>query len=183
MNDRVKGKTLGVGITGGISAYKSAELVSRLVQSGATVYVLMTAHAQEFIAPLTFESLSGNPVVTELFGAQGRRQPRHLHIAESIDLLVVAPATANFIGKLSSGIADDALTTTAISVTCPIILCPAMNERMWKNKLVQRNVEELKRLGYIFVGPEEGWLACGVYGVGRMASVENILQKIHEVLG
>jgi len=179
----MKGKQVGVGVTGGIAAYKAADLVSKLAQAGAVVTVIMTRNAQEFVRPLTFEALSGQPVVTELFGPQERREPRHVALAEKLDLLVIAPATADFIGKASAGIADDALLTTLISVACPVVICPAMNSRMYTNQIVQANLSRLKAHGYVIVEPEEGWLSCGSVGVGRLASVERIVQTVARLLG
>ena len=179
----MKGKQIGVGVTGGIAAYKAADLVSRLTQAGAVVTVIMTRNAQEFVRPLTFEALSGQPVVADLFGPQERREPRHVALAEKLDLLVVAPSTADFLGKAAVGIADDALLTTLISVTCPIVICPAMNARMYKNPIVQANLARLKAYGCRIVEPEEGWLACGVIGVGRLASIDKIIQTVKDALG
>ena len=186
----LKGKTILVGVTGGIAAYKAADVVSRLKKLGANVKVIMTESASEFVAPLTFQTLSKNPVVTDMFAPVKEWRVEHIALADEADLALVVPATANIIGKLSSGIADDMLSTTLMACKCPILLCPAMNTNMYQNPVTERNIESLRRLGYGFVEPEEGLLACGVSGKGRLADpaiiVEAVIDQIafsHDLTG
>lgn len=181
-SDPVKGRHIVVGVTGGIAAYKAADLVSKLRQSGASVTVVMTDAAKQFVSPLTFESLSDNPVVTDLFGGRSPYVMGHISIAERADIVVIAPATANIIGKIASGIADDALTTTVISCDAPVLVAPAMNDGMYNNPIVQSNIKRLEGLGYKMIGPAEGWLACGRVGKGRMVDVADILEAINNTL-
>lgn len=176
------GKCIIVGVTGGIAAYKSAELVRGLVKEGADVHVIMTAAAQEFITPLTLQTLSRNPVITDMFAPPSRWEVEHVALADRADLLVIAPATANIIGKIAAGIADDMLTTTVMAMTGPVLLAPAMNVHMYENPVVQRNLRLLQELGYHIVEPEEGPLACGYSGKGRMAPVEKIIARCREIL-
>ena len=164
-----------VGVTGGIAVYKVAGLVSRLRQRGAGVTVVMTANAAKFVQPFTFSVLSARRVITDLFECPESYETEHIALAQKTQLAIVAPATANVLGKLAHGIADDALTTTLISLSCPIVLAPAMNHRMWANPVVRTNVERLRELGYHLVDPEEGWLACGERGAGRLANIDAIL--------
>lgn len=170
-------KTIALGVTGSIAAYKAADLCSKLVQTDFDVVVLMTAAAQKLVTSQTFLTLSRNPVITDLWNMPDW-QPGHIELAERASLLVVAPCTANFIGKLAHGIADDALTTYALSHTGDILLAPAMNPKMWKNAAVQDNVSLLKKRGIGFIGPASGKVACGDDGEGRMESVEAILARI-----
>ena len=174
-----KGKIL-LGVTGGIAAYKAAELTSALTQKGVEVTVIMTESATHFITPLTFRMLSGNDVFTELFSA--RRYGVHISLRERGDILIVVPATANFIGKLSHGIADDLLLTLALSFTGPVIIAPAMNEAMFKKRIVQENLQRLKRHGIKIIPSEKGYLACGYRGEGRLASLDKIIKIIFETL-
>ena len=176
------GREILVGVTGGIAAYKTADLVSRLVQEGAAVSVVMTEHAQRFVGTPTFQALSRRPVYTDLF-AEGAYDADHIALADRAEAAVVAPATANVIGKLAAGIADDLLSTVLVALRVPVILAPAMNEAMWNHPAVQANVETLRRRGVRFVGPEEGRLACGTEGPGRMAEPVSILAEIVAVLG
>ena len=176
-------KTIVVGISGGIAAYKSAELVSRLKKAGHEVYCIMTRNATEFIAPLTLETLSANPVVTDMFKRDTPWEVEHISLAKKADVFVVAPATANVIGKLANGVADDMLTTTAMAATKKMLIAPAMNTNMYKNTAVQENIATLKQRGYYFVGPESGLLACGDDDIGRMSEPEMIAEKIEELLG
>ncbi len=178
----LQGREILVGVTGGIAAYKAADLVSLLAQEGAAVSVVMTEHAQRFVGPLTFQALSRRPVYTDLF-AEGAYEADHIALADRAEAAVVAPATANAIGKLAGGIADDLLSTVLVALRVPVILAPAMNEAMWNHPAVQANVETLRRRGVRFVGPEEGRLACGTEGPGRMAEPETILAEIVAVLG
>ncbi len=175
----LKNKTIILGVTGGIAAYKSATLVSRLKDLEAEVWVVMTREATQLVGPLTFGTLSGNPVITDLFSPEFINLPvPHVSLAEKADLIVIAPCTANLIGKLAQGIADDALTTIMMASTAPKLIAPAMNDKMWKNPAVSKNVRSLKELDYDFIGPAEGKLACGVEEIGRMAEPEEILEEI-----
>jgi len=179
----LKGREVLVGMTGGIAAYKTATLVSRLVEAGAGVSVVMTEHATRFVAPLTFQTLSGRPVGTDLYEPPEGFMPEHVALADLAEAAVVAPATANLLGKLAHGIADDLLTTVLLALDVPVVAAPAMNVRMWAHPAVQANVEVLRERGVHLVGPEEGRLACGVKGKGRMAEPEAILAAIVEALG
>lgn len=180
--DVLKGRRIVCGVTGGIAAYKAAELVSTLSRRGACVTVIMTAAAQKFITPLTLRTLSRNPVITGLFDEPDVVEPRHVSIAESAELIVIAPATANVIGKIASGIADNMLTCTVMASQAPVILAPAMNDAMYRNRFVQRNLRELKKAGMILVGPEEGRLASGKTGMGRMSEPDRIVRVIEKTL-
>jgi phosphopantothenoylcysteine decarboxylase/phosphopantothenate--cysteine ligase len=174
-SDPFESREILVGVTGGIAAYKAAELVSRLRQRGAAVRVVMTAAARQFVQPLTFAVLSGRRVITDLFEQPEHYETEHIALAQKTELAIIAPATANFLGKVASGIADDALTTMVLSLSCPIVVAPAMNHRMWSHPQVQRNVARLRELGHILVEPQAGWLACGETGVGRLADLDSIL--------
>ena len=171
-----------LGVTGGIAAYKAAEICSGLVKKGCEVQVVMTENATRFVTPLTFQTLSRRPVVTGLWESFDWR-PEHVAAAEATELFVVAPCTANFLGKYAHGIADDALSTFAISMRCPALLAPAMNPAMWTHPAVADNVRILRERGVHFVGPDSGRVACGADGVGRMASPEAVLEKIGELTG
>lgn len=182
------GKEVLLGVTGGIAAYKAVDLVSRLVKLGASVNVIMTRNATQLVGPLTFRSISRNPVVIDMFAGAGLKpaptdwQPKHISLADKADILVIAPATANIIAKLAHGIADDMLSTTALAVRCPILVAPAMNCHMLSNSIFQENVGILRRHNFAFVEPEYGQLACGYEGKGRLADVEKIIQKIQHLL-
>ena len=171
-------KNIILGITGSIAAFKAAIIVSKLKSLGFGITVIMTKSAQNFIHPLTFRTLSQNKVITDIFIDESVYDPQHVSIAHKTDLLVIVPATANIIGKLASGIADDALTSTAMAANVPVIIAPAMEENMYMNSITQRNINILKEVGYKFVGPEKGKLASGKTGVGRLADVELIIQSI-----
>lgn len=179
----MNGVCIVVGITGGIAAYKSAELVSRLKRESFTVHVVMTENATKFISPLTFETLSGNPVTVDTFLRDRPWEVEHVALAKQADLVVIAPATANVIGKLACGIADDMLTTTVMATRAPILVAPAMNTGMYENAIVQENIDKLKGRGYHFVGPGHGRLACGDEGAGRMSEVDEIHSMITDILG
>ncbi|MBP7330872.1 MAG: Coenzyme A biosynthesis bifunctional protein CoaBC [Firmicutes bacterium ADurb.Bin373] len=174
-------KKITVGITGGIAVFKAAQLVSSLKAGGFEVNVIMTRSAQEFVKPLTFQVLSGNPVRTELFDPM-RGAVQHIELATRPDLIVIAPATANVLGKVANGIADDLLTTVIMAASCPVLFCPAMNVNMYNNAVVQRNIATLRELGYEFVEPGTGRLACGVAGRGRLADLELIIEKIKSLI-
>lgn len=176
------GRTVLVGVSGGIAAYKTCDLVSKLAQAGANVRVVMTRHATEFVGPVTFQALSGNPVYTETFAAPEAYGMGHLALATDAAALVVAPATANLLAKAAVGLADDLLSTTLLAVTCPLLYAPAMNSAMWANPLVQRNVATLRATGAHFVGPGSGWLACRQSGEGRMAEVPEILEALRALV-
>jgi len=180
----LKGKKIVVGITGGIAAYKAAELVSLLVKEGASVHVIMTRAAQEFITPLTLQTLSGHEVYTGLFDTQtnGKHGARHIELADKAELLMVVPATANILGKVAGGIADDLLSTTIMAATAPVLFCPAMNVNMYNSPAVRENISRLKSMGYHFVEPGEGRLACGWHGRGRLAELDVIVSKAVDLL-
>jgi phosphopantothenoylcysteine decarboxylase/phosphopantothenate--cysteine ligase len=171
-----------VGVSGGIAAYKTAGLVSQLVQSGAGVSVVLTSSAREFIGPATFAALTGRPVYEHVFDNQRYPLGAHIELAERADLLCIAPATANLLAKAAHGMADDLLSTLLLSFTGPVLLAPAMNCEMWEKRSVQRNVAQLREDGVHFVDPEEGWLSCRKRGVGRMAAPETILAAIDQLL-
>ncbi|MDD2553935.1 MAG: bifunctional phosphopantothenoylcysteine decarboxylase/phosphopantothenate--cysteine ligase CoaBC [Desulfotomaculaceae bacterium] len=174
-------KRITVGITGGIAVFKAAQLVSSLKAGGFEVNVIMTRSAQEFVKPLTFQVLSGNTVRTELFDSM-RGAVQHIELATRPELIVIAPATANILGKVANGIADDLLTTVIMAASCPVLFCPAMNVNMYNNVVVQRNIATLRELGYEFVEPGTGRLACGVEGRGRLADLDLIMEKIKSLL-
>ncbi|MBI2299214.1 MAG: bifunctional phosphopantothenoylcysteine decarboxylase/phosphopantothenate--cysteine ligase CoaBC, partial [Armatimonadetes bacterium] len=181
MND-LHERPIVLGVCGGIAAYKAADLCSKLAQAGATVRVVMTQHALEFITPVTFQALSGQPVYTATFAAPETYGMGHLSLAGSAAAMVVAPATANLLGKAAAGIADDLLTTTLLSVTCPVLLAPAMNPAMWANPLTQRNVATLRDAGHHVIGPDSGWVACRDVGLGRMSEPAAIVTVLRRLL-
>lgn len=169
-------------VGGGIAAYKTATLVSRLVQDGCAVTVAMTRNARRFVGPTTFRALTGRPVLTSQWHAEDPGALEHLRPTETADLVVVAPATANILGKLAGGIADDLVSTLLLAVDCPVLLAPAMNSRMWQHPAVQRNIAWLRAQGFLLVGPDDGWLACGVVGPGRMSEPETLRAAIRSQL-
>lgn len=171
-----------LGVTGGIAAYKAADLVSRLVKRGADVRVIMTEHACRFVAPLTFETLSHNPVVRDMFDRRAPWEVEHISLAKRADVFCIAPASANLLGKAAAGIADDMLTTTLLATRAPVLAAPAMNTNMYENPVVQRNMETLRTLGWTFVEPGEGRLACGDVGRGKLAEVPAIEAAIWGLL-
>jgi phosphopantothenoylcysteine decarboxylase/phosphopantothenate--cysteine ligase len=174
----VKDKKILVGLTGGIACYKVPYLIRLLTKNGAAVRVVMTQAATRFITPLTLETVSNNPVSVEMFPEHRFVATHHIDLADWPDLVVVAPATANFLGKIASGISDDLLTTLICATPRPVMIAPAMNPHMWSNKVTQKNYAYLKQLGYLFVEPEEGEMACEEAGVGRMAEPEHIFDAI-----
>jgi len=178
----LSGKNIVLGVTGGIAAYKAAEIVRLLVKDGALVRVIMTSNAQEFITPLTLQTLSGNPVSTETFSLTQESEIGHIRLADSADLIVIAPATANLLAKLAHGQADDLLTTVLLATTAPVLIAPAMNVHMYAHPIVQENMRKLTGLGYGFVEPAEGFLACGYEGKGRLADPEDIVEEIRATL-
>lgn len=175
-------KEIILGVTGGIAAYKTAELVRELIKKGARVHVVMTRNAQEFITPLTFQTLSGNPVQTDLFSLHQDSKIGHVALAGMAHLVAIVPATANIMGKVAHGIADDFLSTMIMASRSPVLFAPSMNVNMWESVAVQQNVEKLKKACYHFIGPEEGDLACEVIGKGRLAAVVDIVERIEGLL-
>ena len=178
----LKGIRVLLGVTGGIGAYKSAELIRHFVRQGAEVSVVMTSNATRFVTPLTMEALSRNPVGTDLFSLSEERAIDHIARARWADLMVIAPATANYLAKAAHGIADDLLTTISLAATCPLLIAPAMNSAMWEHAAVQANLEVLTSRGVAVVPPGEGELACGEEGVGRMADPEDIVEAVAALL-
>lgn len=178
----LKNKTVVIGVSGGIAAYKACDIVSRLKKLNANVHVIMTKGATEFVTPLTFQSLSQNYVVSDMFEEPKTWDVEHISLAKKADVFLIAPATANVIGKVANGICDDMLTTTVMATTGKVLIAPAMNTNMYKNPILQRNINTLKELGYNFVNPESGRLACGDEGEGKLASPEVIVNKVIELL-
>ena len=175
-------KNILLGVTGGIAAYKTAELLRLFIKEGANVQVVMTSNAAEFVTPLTFRTLSGNPVATNTFSAESDSGIDHIQYTDWADLFIIAPSTANIIGKMASGIGDDLLSTLALAFDGPFLIAPAMNSKMYKNSIVQENLKRLKSHGYHFVGPDSGDLACGYEDVGRMSEPAVILEKSISIL-
>ena len=174
----LKGVKIAVGVTGCIAAYKSAEVVSRLVKLGADVTVIMTKSAQEFISPLTFGTLTKNKVICDMFTMPDYSKVEHISVASDADVFLVCPATANIIGKVASGIADDFLSTTIMATKSPVIFAAAMNNNMYENPIVQSNIRKLEDYGYNFIEPAEGPLACGTSGKGRLADYKEIIETV-----
>jgi phosphopantothenoylcysteine decarboxylase len=167
-------KSIVLGVTGSIAAYKSAELTSLLIKQGHEVFVVMTQDAMEFITPLTLQTLSKNPVTTSFFDEKENWRPGHIELADRANLLLIAPATANIISELSHGLASHPLAAIALATRAPILLAPAMNGKMWEHPATKENVEKLKSRGVEFIGPEEGMLACGYEGLGRLWKIDDI---------
>lgn len=178
----LKGREIVLGVTGGIAAYKAAEVVSRLRKQGANVHVIMTKSATEFVQPLTFETLSGNPVVTDTFDRRTPWEVEHISLAQRAEIFVIAPATANMLAKMACGIADDMLSTTVLATKAPVLVAPAMNTGMWTAVATQHNVQLLQERGVHVVGPGSGFLACGDTGSGRMSEPAEIVEAIEAVL-
>lgn len=178
----LKGKKIVLGVCGGIAAYKAVELLRLYVKARAEVFVIMTRSAQEFVTPLTFQTLSGHPVHTELFNLFQESEIGHISLADRADLFVVAPATANVIGKVANGIADDLLTTTIMATKAPVLFAPAMNVNMWENPLYRQNEDRLKKFGYHFLEPASGELACGWEGKGKLPDPAVIAEKSRALL-
>lgn len=170
--------TVLLGITGGIAAYKVPSLVRLLVKAEMKVNVVMTQAATQFVTPLTLATLSGNPVWTDMWGQRNRPSVEHISLADSADIAVIAPATANIIGKIANGIADDLLTTVVMAIKCPLLICPSMNVNMYRNPIVRENIEKLARVGYHVMEPDAGYLACGWTGEGRLPEPEMIFEQI-----
>lgn len=178
-------KNIVLGVTGSIAAHKAADLASLLTKTGHNVHVVMTGDAQKFITPLPFKTLSRNPVVTDLYDEEEGWQPTHIKLADEADLLLIAPATANVLAKLAHGLADDALTCIALALNphAKVLVAPAMNGKMWLHAATQENMVTLKKRGVHFIGPEEGMLACGYEGVGRLWPAEKIAVEAARLLG
>ena len=177
----LEGREILIAVTGGIAAYKTATLVSRLVQRSAGVTVVMSESAKKFIGLATFAALTGRPVHTRSFNRENPLGP-HIELARDADIFCIAPATANFLGKVANGISDDLPSTTYLCCTCPVIMAPAMNCEMWDSPAVKRNVTQLKEDGVLMVGPGEGWLSCRTKGAGRMAEPDEIAAAIVKAL-
>ncbi|MCP8616574.1 bifunctional phosphopantothenoylcysteine decarboxylase/phosphopantothenate--cysteine ligase CoaBC [Salirhabdus salicampi] len=178
----LEGKNIVLGVSGGIAAYKACALTSKLVQKGANVKVIMTENAQQFVQPLTFQALSRNPVFTDTFDEQDAAKIAHIDLADTADFIILAPATANVLGKVANGIADDMLTTTLLATEAPVYVAPAMNVHMYGHPSVQNNMQRLFEYGYKFIEPGEGFLACGYVGKGRLEEPEKIVSIIEEDL-
>src|SRR3954469_25730555 len=174
----LKGREIIVAVCGGIAAYKIADVVSKLVQLGAGVTVAMTSEAQQFITPLTFEALSGRKGRTNTFDLVDSGDTQHIKLTERADLMLVAPATNNIIAKVAAGLTDDLVSLMICAAACPVVFAPAMNHRMWENPIAQENVAKLKSLGYRFIGPDAGWLACRNSGPGRLTEPANIVEQV-----
>lgn len=178
----LKNKTVVLGVTGGIDAYKSAELVRSCVPAGAHVHVMMTRAANEFITPLTLQTLSGHPVHSELFDLTQEQEIGHISLADRADIIVIAPATADIIAKTAHGICDDLITTVLCATRAPILFAPAMNVHMWENSITQENIKKLQKHGYRFMEPATGDLACGYTGKGRLPDPQKILETISKIV-
>jgi phosphopantothenoylcysteine decarboxylase / phosphopantothenate---cysteine ligase len=178
----LEGKTVLLGLTGGIACYKAAELARLLIKAGARVDTVMTKSAAHFITPLTMQTLTGNPVHTDLFNLIEESEIGHISLAQRADIFVIAPASANCLGKIASGIADDFLTTVVLATEAPVLFCPSMNDKMWANPIVQENVSKLKNRGYHFLDPAAGELACKTSGVGRLPEPTAILAAVASLL-
>lgn len=177
----LQAKKIILGVTGGIAAYKAVELLRLLIKAEARVQVVMTRSAQEFVAPLTFQALSGVPVRTALFGVDAAPL-EHISLGQDVDALVIAPATANIIGKIAAGLGDDLLTTVVLAATRPILVCPAMNVKMYENPVVQENLERLRLRGFHLMPPDSGEMACGAYGSGRLPEPADIVEALATLL-
>ncbi len=184
-NCQLMSKTIVLGVTGSIAAHKAVDVASLLTKAGHSVHVVMTADALKFITPLPFKTLSRHPVVTDLYDEEEGWKPTHITLADSADLLLIAPVTANVLAKLAAGIADDALTCIALALNpnAKLLLAPAMNGKMWQHPATQQNVATLKTRGAQVVGPDSGMLSCGYEGVGRLEVVEEIAKRAMELLG
>ena len=177
-----KEKNIILGITGSIAAYKTCDLINRLRERKHNVICITTKEAEEFITPLTLETLSGNKVYRDMFKLPEMREAAHISLARKADLIVMCPATANIIAKLAQGLCDDLLSSTVISSKSPVLVAPAMNDNMYKHKITQKNILELKKVGYKFIDPIRGHLACGYVGMGHLAALNEILKRIDKAL-
>lgn len=178
----LKGKKIVLGITGGIAAYKAAELTRECVKREASVRVILTKNAQEFITPLTLQTLSGHPVFMDMYVPMREFEMAHISLAEYADVIVIAPATANIIGKIASGLADDLLSTTVMATKAPVLICPAMNTNMYENIIVKENTNRLSARGYLFIEPAYGELACRAEGYGRLPEIPDIIEEVESIL-
>jgi phosphopantothenoylcysteine decarboxylase/phosphopantothenate--cysteine ligase len=178
----LKGREVIVAICGGIAAYKVADVVSKLVQLGAGVTVCMTRESQRFVTPLTFQALSGRPVRTDTFDLVESSDPQHIGLTERADLMLIAPATNNIIAKVAHGLCDDLVSLMVCAAACPVVFAPAMNTRMWEHPVAQENVAKLTGLGYRFIGPESGWLACRNVGAGRLTDSQKLVDEVVRML-
>jgi len=179
----LRDKTIVLGVTGSIAAYKAAEIASQLTQSGARVNVILTEEAVQFIAPVTFRAITGRPVVCEMFDLASEFSIEHVSLAKVADIVVIAPATANIIAKLATGIADDMLCCTVLATKAPVLIAPAMENNMYNNPVTQDNLSKLQARDFVIVGPASGWLASGKVGLGRLADVNDVIGKIRQMLG
>lgn len=177
-----KDKNIVIGITGGIAAYKACDIVSYLVHEGANVDVIMTKNALEFVTPLTLETLSKNKVITDMFEKKEHIEVEHISLAKKADLFFIVPATANIIGKVANGIADDMLSTTIMATNTKVVFAPAMNNGMYTNKIVQNNINKLKNYGYYFIEPDVGNLACGYKAIGKLANKNKIIEYLENLI-
>ena len=182
MSSPHKEKTVILGVTGSIAAYKACEIITMLKKAGVDVTALLTKEAGEFITPLTLQTLSENRVITDMFELPGRWNPLHTSLADKADLVLIAPASANVIGKLASGICDDILTCVVFATDSPVLIAPAMNEKMYRHEVVQDNIARLKKIGYRFIGPIKGRLACGHEGIGHLAEIDDIVSQAKKLL-
>lgn len=178
----LRGREIVVAVCGGIAAYKVADVVSKLVQFGAGVSVVMTPEATKFVGPLTFEALSGRKVRTDTFDLVDTSDPQHIGLTERADLMLVAPATGNLIAKVAHGLCDDLVSLMISAAACSVVFAPSMNNRMWEHPVAQENVAKLQRLGYRFIGPESGWLACRNVGAGRLSEPAKIVDEVVTML-
>ncbi len=177
-----KSKTIILGVTGSIAAYKAAEIASQLSKQGHQVHVVMTKDATHFITPLTFKTLTKNPVTVSLYDEELGGRPTHIELADIADLLLIAPATANVLAKMAHGLADDALSAIALATRAPILLAPAMNGKMWDHPATVENVKLLKKRGVRFIGPEKGLLSCGYEGLGRLWDPSGIVKEVEKLI-
>lgn len=176
------GKEIILGVCGGIAAYKVADVLSKLVQLGAGVTVCMTAEAQKFVTPLTFEALSGRKVHTSTFDLVDSGDTQHIKLTERADLMLIAPATSNIIAKVACGLTDDLVSLMICAAACPVVFAPSMNNRMWDHPIAQENVAKLTSIGYRFIGPDTGWLACRNAGAGRLSDPQMIVDEVTRLL-
>ena len=175
-------KSIMLGVTGSIAGYKACEITTLLKRGAFDITVLLTREAKEFITPLTLQTLSGNKVTSDMFEPSDRWNPMHTSLADKADLVLIAPASANIIGKLASGICDDILTCVVFATKAPILIAPAMNEKMYRNEIIQDNIAKLKRIGYKFIGPIKGRLACGHEDIGHLAETDDIVNEAKRLL-
>lgn len=175
-------KTVIIGITGSIAAYKACDIISRMVKESIEVHVLLTKEAKEFITPLTLQTLSRNEVVTDMFMIPDEWNPKHTALADKADLVLIAPATANIIGKIASGLCDDILTCVVFAAKAPVLIAPAMNGNMYRHRIVQDNIVKLKKIGYKFIDPVKGRLACGYEDIGHIADTGSIINEVKRLL-